>query len=227
VGEPVLDPAGSLWAGCHVVPGRWVIESNAGSTGDAHQWLLGLLVPDGVDRHARAEALAAAAADSGAFTFIGPRVFDLTRLRPDMPGGLLFPFPTLQLRPTAGELLRASLESIAYAVRANVEQIAAVTGRTPAELVVGGGMSRSALLVRIVADAVGLPLRQALEPQSTGLGCAILVAVGAGAHADVPTAVRAMCRHRTIRPDDGRREALDAAYRKWRGLYDGLESLSI
>jgi autoinducer 2 (AI-2) kinase len=227
VGEPVLDPAGSLWAGCHVVSDRWVIESNAGSTGDAYEWLLGLLMPDGADRHARAEALAAAADDSGTCTFIGPRVFDLTRLRPDMPGGLLFLFPTLQLRPTAGELLRAFLESIGYAVRANAEQIAAVTGRAAAELIVGGGMSRSVLLVRLVADIAGLPVRQALEPQSTGLGCAILVAAGAGAHADVPAAVRAMCRHRMILPDGGRREAFDAAYRKWRGLYASLESLTI
>ena len=227
VGDPVLDPAGSLWAGCHVVPDRWVIESNAGSTGDAYEWLLGLLVPETAERHARAEALAAAATDSGAFTFLGPRVFDLTRLRPDMPGGLLFPFPTLQLRPTAGEFLRAFLESIAYAVRANIEQIAAVTHRGALELIVGGGMSRSALLVRFLADVVGLPVRRALEPQSTGLGCAILVAAGSGAHPDVPTAVRAMCRHETILPDADRREVLDAAFRKWRGLYDSLESLSI
>lgn len=227
VGAPVLDPAASLWAGCHVVADRWVLESNAGSTGDAFEWLLGLLVPDGDDRYGHAEALAVAAADHGAFTFLGPRVFDLTRLRPDMPGGLLFPFPTLQLRPTAGELLRAFLESIAYAVRANAEQIAAVTGHAATELIVGGGMSRSALLVRFLADVVGLPVRQAVEPQSTGLGCAILVAVGAGAHADVPAAVRAMCRHEVILPDAGRRAGLDAAFRKWRTLYDGLESLSI
>lgn len=227
VGEPVLDPAGSLWAGCHVVSDRWVIESNAGSTGDAYEWLLGLLVPNGADRYGRAEALAAAAADHCAFTFLGPRIFDLTRLRPDMPGGLLFPFPTLQLRPTAGEFLRAFLASIAYAVRANVDQIAAVTGRGATELIVGGGMSRSVLLVRFLADVVGLPVRQAIEPQSTGLGCAILVAAGAGAHSDVPTAVRAMCRHDTILPDAERRETLDAAFRKWRGLYDSLEDLTI
>jgi autoinducer 2 (AI-2) kinase len=227
VGEPVLDPAGSLWAGCHVVSDRWVIESNAGSTGDAYEWLLGLLMPDGADRHARAEALAAAAADTGTCAFLGPRVFDLTRLRPDMPGGLLFPFPTLQLRPTAGEFLRAFLESIAYAVRANAEQITTVTGHAAAELIVGGGMSRSPLLVRFVADIAGLPVRQALEPQSTGLGCAMLVAAGAGAHADVAAAVRAMCRHQTILPDETRREAVGAAYRKWRGLYESIESLTI
>ena len=36
-------PAANLWAGCHVVPDRWVIESNAGDTGDAYLWLLDLV----------------------------------------------------------------------------------------------------------------------------------------------------------------------------------------
>lgn len=227
VAEPLLDPAGSLWAGCHVVPDRWVIESNAGSTGDAYVWLLDLLVPEGDDRHARAEALARPARDAAAFTFLGPRIFDLTKIRPDMPGGLLFPFPTLQLRPTAGELLRAFFESIAYAVRANLEQIAAVSGRRAEALIVGGGMSRNALLTGIVADATGLPLRRAVEPQSTGLGCAMLVAVGSGAHADLGQAARAMCRHETVTPDAARRAVYDTGFGKWRELYDSLQVLSI
>ena len=227
VDAPLLDPAASLWAGCHVVPERWVIESNAGSTGDAYVWLLDLLVHGDGDRHARAEALARAARDTAAFTFIGPRVFDLTKIRPDMPGGLLFPFPTLQLRPDAGEILRAFLESIAYAVRANLEQIAAVSGRRAETLIVGGGMSRNTLLTGLVADAAGLPLRRAVEPQSTGLGCAMLVAAGAGAHPDLPTAVRTMCRHETVTPDETRRAVHDAGFAKWRELYDSLQVLSI
>jgi sugar (pentulose or hexulose) kinase len=144
-----------------------------------------------------------------------------------MPGGILFPFPTLQLRPTAGELLRAFLSSIAYAVRANVEQLAAVTGRRATEIIIGGGMSRSELLVRFLADIGGLPVRRAVEPQSTGLGCAMLVAVGAGAHADPASAVRAMCRHEVVPADASRHDAVAAGFHKWRELYDSLETHSI
>jgi len=53
-----------------------------------------------------------------------PASVNLTKATPDMPGGLLFR-SHLQLRPTAGEVLRAFLESVAYAVRANVAQIEA------------------------------------------------------------------------------------------------------
>jgi sugar (pentulose or hexulose) kinase len=227
VDRPLLDPQSNLWAGCHVAPGRWVIESNAGSTGDAYLWLLDLLVPEGGDRHGRAEALATPERDSGALTFIGPRVFDLTKIRPDMPGGLLFPFPTLQLRPSRGDLLRAFLESVAYAVRANLEQITTVTGTAPERVIVGGGMSRSRLLVQLIADATGLPVRRALEPENTGLGCAILVAQGAGVHSNVHAGVRAMCRHEDIAPDPNRRAAVERGFAKWRELYTRLEELSV
>ena len=87
VDRPLLDPAANLWAGCHVVPERWVIESNLGSTGDAYCWLLELCLRGADDPHRRAAELAAAAQRDGTLMFIGPRIFDLTKIRPDMPGG--------------------------------------------------------------------------------------------------------------------------------------------
>ncbi len=228
VGRSLLDPACNLWAGCHVVPDRWVLESNAGSTGDAFAWLVDLLVPEETaDRYERAAALAAERDDSGTYAFVGPRVFDLTRIRPDLPGGIFFRFPALQLRPRAGDLLRALLESVAFAVRANLEQLAAVSGQSDAVLRVGGGMSRHGLLVQLVADVIDRPVLRACEPQCTGLGCAVLVAVGAGIHPDVASAAAAMCRHERIEPDARRGAALAAGYARWRALYDTLETVSV
>lgn len=227
VAEPVLDPSANLWAGCHVMPQRWVIESNAGSTGDAYLWLLDLLVQTPGDRYARAEELARAERDGGTFAFIGPRVFNLTTLRPDIPGGVLFRFPTLQLRPTAGELLRAFLESIAFAVRANAAQIEGVTGLPTRRLIAGGGMSRSDLLLQLTSDVAGLPVRRAREAESTGLGCAALVASGAGVYADAAAAARAMCRHEDIAPNPDRRAQSERGFAKWRELYESLQNLSV
>lgn len=226
VDAPTLDPRNNLWASCHVVPDRWVVESNAGSTGDAYLWLLELLVP-GDDSFARAEQLAQAEHDNGTFAFIGPRVFNILEMRPDMPGGLMFRFPTMQLRPTAGHVLRAFLESIAYAVRANVGQIETVSGASVAQLMAGGGMSRSDLLMHLLADSTGLPVRRAREAESTGLGCAMLVAQGAGVYADTAATVRAMCSHDTVQPDPQRRAQYDSGFAKWRELYDSLGGLSL
>jgi sugar (pentulose or hexulose) kinase len=227
VDRPLLDPRANLWAGLHVVPDRWVLESNLGSTGDAYLWLLDLLVPDGSDRHARATAMAAAARDSGTFTFIGPRVFDLTKMRPDMPGGLFFRFPTMQLRPSPGDLLRAFFASVAYAMRANLAQIESVTGRAVETLIAGGGMSRNDLLMQFAADCLGVPIRRAVEPQSTGLGCAILVAAGSGGYVDIAQAATTMCAYQEIVPDPAQRTAMDSGFAKWCELYETMEGLSV
>jgi autoinducer 2 (AI-2) kinase len=227
VAEPLLDPAANLWAGCHVVPQRWVLESNAGSTGDAYLWLLELLVQTRGDRYAHAEALARERDDCGTFSFIGPRVFNLTQMRPDMPGGLLFRFPTLQLRPSAGDVLRSFLESVAYAIRANVAQIEAVSGQSTMRLIAGGGMSRNDLLMQLTADVTGLPVRRAREPESTPLGCAILVACGAGAYRDVAAAVQSMCGSADTAPRVERRAEIEGGFAKWRELYELLGNLSV
>jgi hypothetical protein len=36
-----------------------------------------------------------------------------------------------------------------------------------------------------------------------------------------------MCRHRAIHPDDQRRDRYETAFKKWRELYDVLDTLSV
>jgi autoinducer 2 (AI-2) kinase len=159
--------------------------------------------------------------------FIGPRIFDLTKIRPDLPGGIFFRFPALQLRPSAGDLLRAFLEGLTFAVRSNMKLLEGVLGRSPARLLVGGGMTRSTLFLQILADVTGLPLHAAEEPESTGLGVAILAATGAGLHPDLATATRAMCRQRRVEIDPSMRERYEASFTKWMQLYDALDTLGV
>jgi autoinducer 2 (AI-2) kinase len=227
VGTPTLDPAANLWAGCHVVPDRWVLEANVGGTGDAYEWLLDLLVAGRKDRHRRAEELVHEQVSGGTFTFIGPRIFDLTKIRPDLPGGIFFRFPALQLRPQAGELLSAYRESLAFAVRANLELLRAALPLGRDRLIAGGGMTRSAAILRVLADVNGCTVRRAAEPECTGLGVAMLIAAGAGAYADLAAAARAMCRHEDVAPDGERHDLYGPVFRKWRELYDALDGISI
>lgn len=227
VDRPVLDPAENLWAGCHVAPDRWVLESNAGSTGDAYEWLLDLTGGEQEDRYTHAEKLARAAVAGSTFAFVGPRIFDISKLRPDMPGALLFPFPSLQLRPDAGQLLRAVLESIAFAVRANIEQLQTVSGCTPERVRIGGGMSRSDLLAQMLADVSGLPIARARVAESTALGCAVLVCVAAGIYRDVAEAVPSMYSFDVLSPDQKHRDHMNRSYSRWRALYDSLEAISL
>jgi autoinducer-2 kinase len=231
VGRPVLDADCNLWTSPHVVPERWVLESNGGDTGSTYRWLLELMcggVDDGA--HAAAEA-AMATVDPGPreiFCHLGPAVFNLRNMNPFQPAGLLFRFPLLHIdRPNRGDLLRAFFENVAYAIRGNCEQITAVSGRPIDRLWVSGGMSRSPTLLRLVATTLGAPLTVAEVPDSASLGCAILSAVGAGLHPNVPDAVAAMVRTRDVEPDLTLTGAFIQRYRRWRELSASLQSWTI
>ncbi len=226
--QATFDTSGNLWAGCHVVPERWVLESNAGDTGNAYLWLLEL-IGGGADREqlfALGETLARGSPATDSMLFIGPTVFNLNDMRLNRPGGWLFPFPSLHLRPERGTLVRAFLESVAYAVRANVEQLASVAGHTPNELTVSGGMSRSGLLKQAIADVTGLRVRASAEPESACLGCAVLIAAHQDG-GDYHPAMDRMVRHYELTPNPEAHSIYDATYRKWRVLYDQLGEMEI
>lgn len=227
VDRAVFDHERMLWAGCHVISDRWVIESNAGDTGDAYGWLLDLLLDDSTDRYRRAEELARAEDKVDTLAYVGPQVFDVSKIRHDKPGGILFPFPMMHMRPSSGQLLRAFLESVAFAVRGNMEQLRAVTGHWPDRLIVGGGMCRNRLLIELLANVTELPVQQAEEPECAALGVAMLIAAGVGLYADAAGASRAMGRHRRVAPDPGPAERYRARYAKWREVYDALDRMSM
>lgn len=226
--QPVFDPQATLWVGCHVLADRWVLESNAGDTGDAYLWLLELIT-GGLPReqmYALGERLACQQGPSPAMLFIGPSIFNLTTMNPRRPGGLFFPFPAMHVRPDRGTLVRGFLENIAFALRGNLEQLSAVTSQATHQLSVSGGMSRSDALVQTIADVVGVPLRLTQQPESAALGCAILVTAGATS-GGIGAAISAMVRHREVVPDPQRREQYDSAYEKWRELNEHLDGISL
>ena len=229
--RPILDPDGTLWTSTHVVPGRWVLESNAGDTGGAYRWLLDLAF-GGKDAavHAAAEQAMteAGAGERQMFCHLGPVIFSLRDMSPFKPAGMLFRFPLLHSdRPARGELLRAYLESVAFAIRGNCEQVSAVSGRSIASLVASGGMTRSPTLTALLANTVGVPLTVAAVPESASLGSALLAAVGAGLHPTIPDAVAAMVRTRRLDPDPVQQAACDERYRKWREVYDLLQTWTL
>jgi len=228
MGTAVFDPESNLWAGCHVVPDRWVLESNAGDTGDAYLWLLDLISGSLAreDLYRLGEQLAADRFGPPTMVFVGPVVFNPLKLRPRRPGAILFPFPSMRLRPDRGGLVRAFMESVGYALRANLEQIARISGRPLPELTLSGGMSRSAVLTRVIADIVGVAVRVAEEPESAALGCAVLIAASATKNG-MPAAVRTMVRHRRVEPDAGQHEMYEAPFAKWRELYNNLEDTDL
>jgi autoinducer 2 (AI-2) kinase len=225
---PLFDPNFNLWAGCHVIPDRWIIESNAGDTGDAYLWLMDL-IGGGRPREeafALAEELARNGTGSPVAMFVGPSIFNIGRIALGRPGGILFPFPSLHVRPDRAALVCSFFESVAFAIRANLEQIDAAIGKRAAEIILSGGMSRSATVTRMITDVLGHNVAVARQPESAALGCAMLIMAGLGA-TDFAAAARSMVQHDILAPDVDRHAALSGPYRKWCELHERLFGIEI
>ncbi len=124
-------------------------------------------------------------------------------------------------------LYRALLEGLAYEMRAGRERVEARTGTPVTELTLCGGGSRSDLVMQIAADVFGMPARRARCDEASGLGAAILGAVGAGLHRDLDTAVAAMTGvGRAFEPIPENVQRYDELYRAvYRPLYGRLQPL--
>jgi autoinducer 2 (AI-2) kinase len=221
--SPLLDAQMRTWCGLHVVPGRWVVESNAGETGRVWEWLLSML---GVNA-AEADALAATSPAGGrdVITVLGPPRMNASAMNAGV-GGITFPLPLVMSAPDRGDLLRSTLESIAFAVRANLEQAEEVGGASASELRLAGGMSRSGVFARILADVMDRPIWVSSTPETTALGAAALAAPALGVHESFEHALDAMVRPAMIvQPNTASATAYEDIYQRWLATCETFESM--
>jgi len=217
--EPVIDSARRAWAGLHLDEGRWVAESNVGEAGGLWQWWVDMLVGQGPEALAEADRLAGRAlpGSGDVLALLGAAPMS-ARLLGARLGGLLFPAPLVLKRPGRDSLLRAVLENVAFALRASLETLEAVTGMSAVEVRLGGGMSRSATFVRLLADIIGRAVLAADVPEASALGAAMCAAVGAGIYGSLPEAQAMAPPLRRVEPDPPVAADYQDFYRRWQRL---------
>jgi L-ribulokinase len=127
----------------------------------------------------------------------------------------------MTLATTAPEIYRALLEATAYGARMIIDTFSA-SGVPVTELVVAGGLTKSAPLMQIYADITRQPLSVIGSAQGPALGSAIHAAVAAGAYPDVPAAAQVMGRLEVdvYSPDAARAAVYDELYAEYARLHD-------
>ncbi|MEI7435893.1 MAG: FGGY family carbohydrate kinase [bacterium] len=114
--------------------------------------------------------------------------------------------------------VRAILESVAYALRDNLELLDE-SGIQCREVTALGGAARSNLWLQIKADVLQRNIRVMRCEETTSLGIAVLAAVGAGAFTDIAGAVKAMVQPAaTIAPDPKNLSVYEAGFRHYKEL---------
>jgi L-ribulokinase len=130
---------------------------------------------------------------------------------------------TLSTRP--GEIYRALLESIAFGTRRIVDNFVEEGGIELSEIVACGGIAeKSPMLMQMLADVCGRPVRVPDASEVPARGAALFGAVAAGVHETIGEAIEATRPEdaHTYEPQPEASAGYDRAYAIYRRLYDIL-----
>jgi L-ribulokinase len=211
-----------------IIAGLWGYEAGQSGVGDIFSWFTRNGVPGEFAEEARRRGVSlpqlldekAAAEPPGANGLIALDWENGNR-SVLVDAGLSGVIVGLTLATTAPEIYRALLEATAFGTRLIIETFDA-SGVPVTELVVAGGLIKSAPLMQIYADVTRRPLSVIGSDQGPALGSAIHAAVAAGAYPDVPAAASAMGRvNRDVyQPDEARADVYDELYAEYVRLHD-------
>ena len=221
---PVFDEGRRIWTGCHNDESLWSLESTCGDAGNSYRWLADTLWAGEAKPFHIMDAAAdeVPAGSDGVQTFLGSSRMDMSRIGMKS-GGFIFPVPMTFTGIGREHLTRAALESIAFAARANLEQLERVSGAPAAKIALGGGMIATSSWVEMLPNVLGRPIEVAMASNVTAAG-AYATAVAAldnlVSHLDEAEA-RAVTR--TIEPRPVESAEYDDNYQRWMEMADHLE----
>ncbi len=124
-------------------------------------------------------------------------------------------------------LYRALIEGLTFALREGKEQIEKRTAIPIQSLRVSGGGSQSDVAMQITADIFGIPAARPHTFETSGVGAAIIAAVGLGLLPDFPKAVAEMTRSgKVFEPQANASQVYDRLYQEiYLKLYKRIKPL--
>lgn len=208
-------PASAAHAFCHALPGAWHQMGVILSAASALAWWSGIA---GESPAALTAALGETPAAPGSCLFLPYLSGERT---PHNDSTIRGAFAGLSHETDRAGLTAAVLWGVAFALRDNLDALAAA-GSAPARLLAVGGGSRSGWWLQAIADALNIPVDL---PQKGDFGAA-LGAARLGMLAESGANPASVCiappLARSFEPAPERRAAVEEALGRWRALYPAL-----
>jgi sugar (pentulose or hexulose) kinase len=217
VQQPLADPDITHYPSA-ISDHGYVTEVGLNTTGEALDWLAQLFYgrTPRRDDYARIEQAAQTAAPGADGLLFAPVLGDGERDDPALRGTAA----GLSLRHDRTAWARATLEGVAFGVRARLETLQRADAQAT-ELRVSGGGARIALWNQIKADVTGIPV-VCVPGDSTAAGTAMLAGLGAGVYEDINQAIKAAYRPGPVaEPDPRHRGLYDEMYARYLALTKG------
>jgi sugar (pentulose or hexulose) kinase len=136
--------------------------------------------------------------------------------------GAMIGFGDVHKKP---HIYRAVIEGLVYALKEGKERIEKVSKAKITRLAVSGGASQSDEICQITADIFNLSVVRGKTSETSGLGAAMLTAVGTGNFNSVEEAVNEMVQYKNeFHPNKRHVEIYDQLYKKvYKKMYKKLE----
>ncbi|MDD5503535.1 MAG: FGGY-family carbohydrate kinase, partial [Candidatus Thermoplasmatota archaeon] len=233
--EPIWDKKRRIWTGCHSSKNQWNIESNAGMAGFVYKWLKESAIngksanfegrkPEISYDEMRQMAEKAPLGSNNTLSFLGTEIMDINDVYTIRPGIFMFPPPSnpmVENPMDLGCMIRATLENFCFAVKGNIEQISEISGISPKQAFVTGGLSKNTFWTQMLADVLGVPIKVAKVREGAGLGLAAMTAVGAGVYKNLGEAVKSMVSYENdFLPNLQNTEEYKSIFETWRENYN-------
>ena len=218
--KPIIDAKQRLWTGIGPLPNTYVLESNAGGSGMALEWIAGMLY-EGLPNPVAALMENAAKASYGAggvVSTVGVSIFNVSVL--SLPIDQIFYSTTNHIPDEFDKvnISRGVVEGLAFGVKANIEQLIEVAEAQPHKIAIGGGASADDIFPNIISEVMGKEILRTTFAESSVMGAAICAAVGAGEYKNLTEAANAM-----VKSGDSfaaASENYQRIYEEWREIYD-------
>jgi len=212
-----IGTEGKLHTFCHAVPGMWHLMGVMLSAAGSLQWYRDTLAP-GVSFSDLSDEAGEAPAGCEGLVFL-PYLSGERTPHPDpLARGA---FVGLTLRHRRAHLTRSVMEGVSFGLCDSLDLIRGLGIDVESVRLTGGG-SRSPLWRTMVADVFGLPCASPDISDGAAFGAALLAAVGAEVHADVPSACRKMVPNGEVIAPGDHREQYDRVHARYRALYPAL-----
>ena len=227
--EPRYSEHMSTWVGCYLTLDLWTLESTSGDTGNSYSWLADTLWRGEPEAFTSMEAAARAepAGSNGVTAMLGHKAMRMEQVGMRR-GGIHFPVPLTINAVTRGQVARASLEGVAYAVKANLEQSESVAGRAADTVAVGGGMVQTRLWVEILAGVLGRAVLVPQRPQVSATGAYLCAATALGDFGSLEeAAVSAASGMETVEPDETDAADYRDHYERWAEVREQTEAIGL
>ena len=233
--QPIIDQQMRTWTNNYLIPDYWILESSAGKSGKIFRWMRDNFADleretassEGKDAFELMDRVAGEVSpgSEGVFAFLGPFIMNMDGIGPLGFGGFLFELPVYMGNYGKKQMIRAFLESMAYAIKGNWDQLESISKMKIKEAGICGGLAKSELFVQMVADTLRFPIKTYGTIEATGLGAAICATVGAGVHSDFSDAINAMVHLQKVIEPGAAQKKYRKYYKKWLKMQKKLSKI--